>query len=850
MFIFSHKTFRKHGTAIAAVFFLASGFAISAQAEDHVYTFKIPAENTAKALNDFARQANLQIMFPYDVAAKHAAPAISGQFTRAEILAKLLDGTGLEVAAQSDSSITIRVALTPAKSSSAADEGTTEVVVTGTHIRSGNPTSPVHTVTRADIDQSGYSQIGDLMRSLPENFSGGQNPGVQSGGAFSINQNNNNVTNASSINLRGLGSDATLVLVNGHRLSSDSAFQSSDISGLPLAAVQRVDVLTDGASAIYGADAVAGAVNIVMRRNYNGGEVSGRIGDTADGGGLERTVSLLSGITGAKGYLLVNGEASNSTAITWADRDIPSIGSPVNTLQQPQKRQSLFLSGGWDVSPRVRLTFDGLTSNRDTTRVSQASSTSPLVITRTVTPGFSAAAGLDVRLSTTWNLHVSAVDSGGRNSLSQTIPALSSYVTARTYNSVTELEATADGRLMSTAAGDIKLAVGAGTRQENYSTGSGTHYERSVNYAFGEILAPLVSPSETRTGLHELEVSLAGRVEDYSDFGRSWDPKIGVRYVPFNRFTVRATLGKSFKAPSFAQLHGTSQIYLYNATFVGGTGTGTVLMTSGGNPKLEPEKANSWTLGAEWKPISSSTLSVTYFDTDYTGRVVRPVNLTTAALSNPIYSPFVLYNPSTTDKAQAVAQASVFNNFSSGAYDPANVVALVYNTYANATSQQIRGLDAAYRQSIDLSGARVQVFANGTWLQLKQQTLVTLPATELSGTIFSVPTFKGRAGLSWNSGRWSITGIANYVAGETDTVIVPHTNVAAWTTVDANIGYRLSPQENGLLSGLKIVLAASNLFNKAPPYTPTPLANTSPHYDSTNTSIVGRFVSLTVAKSW
>ncbi|NJC00036.1 outer membrane receptor for ferrienterochelin and colicin [Sphingomonas trueperi] len=79
-------------------------------------------------------------------------------------------------------------------------------------------------------------------------------------------------------NLRGLGSDATLTLINGHRLPYDAVNQGVDISIIPLAALERIEVITDGASALYGSDAVGGVANLILRRDYDGLLTSARVG--------------------------------------------------------------------------------------------------------------------------------------------------------------------------------------------------------------------------------------------------------------------------------------------------------------------------------------------------------------------------------------------------------------------------------------------------------------------------------------------------------------------------------------------------------------------------------------------
>src|SRR5690606_19798485 len=136
------------------------------------------------------------------------------------------------------------------------------VVVTGTRIRGGESASPVITIGIEDIREAGFTDLGQVIRSIPQNFSGGENPGVAAGaetGPAGIA--NRNVTGGSSLNLRGLGADATLTLLNGRRLAYGGYTQTVDIAAIPVEAVDRIEIVADGASAIYGSDAVAGVAN-------------------------------------------------------------------------------------------------------------------------------------------------------------------------------------------------------------------------------------------------------------------------------------------------------------------------------------------------------------------------------------------------------------------------------------------------------------------------------------------------------------------------------------------------------------------------------------------------------------
>ena len=133
------------------------------------------------------------------------------------------------------------------------------IVVTGSNIRRVDieTASPVVTIDRAQIQASGKVNLGDLVQELPQMAGAAMTPQVNNGGA-----------GTAGVSLRGLGSNRTLLLINGHRIP----FQLQDLNLLPVSIVERIEVLNDGASAVYGSDAIAGVVNIITRTNYQGAE--------------------------------------------------------------------------------------------------------------------------------------------------------------------------------------------------------------------------------------------------------------------------------------------------------------------------------------------------------------------------------------------------------------------------------------------------------------------------------------------------------------------------------------------------------------------------------------------------
>ncbi len=170
-----------------------------------------------------------------------------------------------------------------------------EIYVTGSRIARVSDLdspSPVVSFSREDISKTGYTNLAQLLEKQP----------FVSAGTFSTRGNNQDSTanGASGVSLRGLGADATLVLVNGRRVAI-SAFAESittnfvDINAIPVAAIERIEVLKDGASAVYGSDAVAGVINVILKQNFEGLEVSGTYGATTDSAYDEQNASLVWG---------------------------------------------------------------------------------------------------------------------------------------------------------------------------------------------------------------------------------------------------------------------------------------------------------------------------------------------------------------------------------------------------------------------------------------------------------------------------------------------------------------------------------------------------------------------------
>ncbi len=187
-----------------------------------------------------------------------------------------------------------------------------EVVVTGSRIRRKDLTTaaPVSVVNREAITASGQVSIGDYLNTMPE-------------AVAALGRGNNNGGDGTvKISLRGLGSARTLVLVNGRRwvAGGSGANASVDLNTLPASAIERIEVLKDGASAVYGSDAIGGVVNVITKKNFNGADFNAYAGTSSKGDGNTYDVNGTFGTTSEKGSLLFSTSFTRQDAVWAGDR--------------------------------------------------------------------------------------------------------------------------------------------------------------------------------------------------------------------------------------------------------------------------------------------------------------------------------------------------------------------------------------------------------------------------------------------------------------------------------------------------------------------------------------------------
>lgn len=890
----SHR-FNTPARALACCLALALAWPALALAD--TARFEINAEPLSAALKAFAQQAHMQLLYEYDVVQGIRGNPVIGVIEKHAALQELLRNTGLEVvftandaatirpiraSTKSDASIksfkngkdnktktnsndeigtpqtangpvadTVSVAGNTSNSKSSNKRTTTqlqEVVVTGTHISGVMPASRVIALDQSYIQTSGVTNVGDLLRSVPQNYGGGSNPALVTNNAPNQIQN---PSGGSAPNLYGLGPASTLTLLDGHRLPEANG-GAVDITPIPLEVIERVEIVPDGSSAIYGSDAVAGVINIIPKKDFDGAQTTVLLGGTSDGGGFEKSVGQLIGRKWSGGGAMFDYHYEHQDAVMSSQRDYTASAQRPATIFPSINQNSIFASAHQNLGGSVSLFGEGYYASRhvivELTNPSRTHTGTNLDEVRE----YYATVGANFELPFSWG--GTSFASTSRDSTDQlttvnffTPPSTISLLSPYRGTSQT-IEASADGPLLSLPWGDVQAALGGGSRRERFAAFGTTQASRVVGYAFGELQVPLVKPSD-RSGLNQLNLSLDGRYEKYSDFGTSFVPKVGLVWAPTSEIDVHATWGKSFHAPLLDDTGSPEAVVLNQLPDpLSPTGTSDNLIRLLGNPDLRPQTARTISVGTDYRPqwLKHVHLFADYFNIRYTNVIT---NLTSygLALDTPADAPLVTRDPSASLQQQIVSGAPQFINYTGMPYNPALVASIIDGRPLNSAFERAEGANLGAHYSTGLGRGSLSAIVNGTYLNLSERFTSASPTQQLSGVVFDPPRFRGRATATWSIADWSFTGTVNYTGIEKNIYLPGSPKVDAWTTMDFQIAFN---DETQTLGPLQIALSIENAFDADPPFVHYPSGYPGQDYDPTNASPLGRFISLRVSKTF
>jgi iron complex outermembrane receptor protein len=876
------KAARLHRIAVATVAVLPLLCAVSAHADvlNRIRTFEIKPERLRQALLDFGRQARLQIIFRRLPRTDDPTVGVAGRITGRDAVNRLLRGTGLTYSltdhtvevfpkeAGRHRAVAARVGSRAKSGSRAGTAGrrsrsaeTTheapptlqQVIVTGTHISGGPPPSePIITITRREIRESGYQSVEQLMDALPENFNsmGSEQNGFQS------EVDAGNFGYGAAVDLLGLGYDSSLVLVNGHRLApagTNGAF--TDISVIPLSAIKRIDIVTDGASAIYGADAVGGVVNYVLRNRQRGGETSLEYGSVTRGGLKDYRVSQSFGVNWRSGHALLAYEYHDETPLNVLDRPFSAASAP-GDLTPGLTQNSVFLSASEAVTGQWRLDPDAFISHRRVTEEA-ASGTAPFYGYADSTQ-YSYALGSSVRLPRRWTLHA-RVSYGGNDTHFSSIDG-----SMTGDNKLATASVNANGAVYMLPAGEIKGAVGLQARYETLSnlftglyTVNNINRHRVVDSAFLEGEIPVLPSLHRGASEPSLMIDVAGRVDHYSDFGTSVNPRIGLAWRPLRGVKMRGTISSSFKAPNFYELYGAQYSLLVNSPEpqLPPTSSVALLYVSGSNPNLTPEKATEWTAGLDVSPpnISGLSTSVTYYHIRFKQRIADlSIPLLAALDQGNEYAAYIEQSPSAAE-LESWRTEYPYNNLTviPGLGPPRTLldaVAIVDDRFQNVGQTHSSGMLATVAYDGTSRGFRYDVGFNGAYIfGFKNIAVPGANAYSVLNTLNNPVNFKARLTAGVRHEAWGTAAFLNYVNHYRDLTTGPPVAIASWTTVNVTASYRFFRQMRDW-GKTRLLVSCVNCFNRAPPA--IRLISDYLGYDPANANALGRFLTATISVRW
>ncbi|WP_245844236.1 TonB-dependent receptor [Sphingomonas spermidinifaciens] len=452
-----------------------------------------------------------------------------------------------------------------------------------------------------------------------------------------------------------------------------------------------------------------------------------------------------------------------------------------------------------------------------------------------------------------------------------TIDSIRGYIKNDYYGVVWSGTLRADGPLAAVPAGDLRLAIGGEYREDRYRNGATTSYTssltelvtpptplpelRSVKSLYVELLVPVLGGEASLPGFRKLDVSLALRTEDYSDFGRTTNPKIGLSWEPLSGVTARGSYGKSFRAPIFNELRqdpGSIAIFAFAvADPQASSGTSNIIVIRGNDPNLRPERAETWTLGLDLSPafVPGFRIGATWFNVDYRDRIASPAaNLASFLINRDIYNPILTPNPSGARVAELYASPYYRNLQNIPA--TAQFVAVADARLQNLSVSKQAGLDLDVAYGFDLSGDRVEIGAVGTYIfQIRQQLTPTAQAIDVVDTVGNPVDLHVRARATFQKAGFSAALFGNYVDSYVNKTAVAPQRVSSWTTFDLNLAYDFE-QSRGPLHGLRIALNGSNIFDRDPPYVSYFVGTYTAGFDGENANPLGRVVSLQITKKW
>jgi iron complex outermembrane recepter protein len=979
-------------------------FALKTQSEEKL-SFEIPAASLSRNILRFYTETGIQVLYAVTFKVENVhTQEVHGRYTPKEALALLLHDTGFYYEFQNEKSVLIKPLpgyfvpdkdaarpppppirqtiplpgsdiVMPPLASTKTDPVLEEVTITGSMLRGVfEIMSPTQRIEKESFVNAQFASIADIMQTVPQTASGGLSDDYwgdvqERNGAYS-----------SSISLRGLGTGTTLVLVDGFRQPSGgfgAAFV--DVANIPVSIIERIEIVPDGASALYGSDAIAGVANIITRDDVDGAQTYMRWG-SAPGDTNERLFAQLLGGRSDNGRWLLAYEYSERSAVEAEDRVyaasfdkrplggsdfrgyfsapgnildpltlLPAYAIPKSSNDRPlgvqdllpgqinyadtrlgtdltpeRSMHSAFFRSSKELNDRIRLFGEARYSQRKADFASivyedilfvpssnpffiDPFGNSPAVLVgysfvndfgqpeiTTQVKSFASTFGAQFKFADSWRAVLStslgkdqtqfeATNLIDLNELNLALSDPNPQTAFNPFNGgafvqnpttlakiyfedkyradirLLSAQLVLDGVLLKTPSGEVRWALGTEHRRDMLSRGGleslSENYGRNVSALFTEFTVPLM----TRTGYDlrtsPLEISVAARLENYSDFGNTFNPRAGIRWAPNESFKLRSSWGTSFKAPNLLDLYQGQNNSAGLAVLPdpkSPTGSSVVVAREGSNPDLQQETAATWTAGIDISPakLPGAVLSLTYYALRHRDQVVRPSPLDPFAvlIEEQEWQAIINRNP-TRAELQDACNAPLFYGSRESCLD-GTVQVLIDNRLRNFAATYSSGIDFDLQYPFNTTAGWFKLNLNGLRILKFEKKLNEQAARiDLLDTVFNPISQRWRASLLWAESDEGKTGLSSrltysFINGYNNVFSSTQAKVSSYSSFDWQLSYNI-PNYNFNDTKMSLTLNVVNVFNKSPPF-----FDSRAGYDPFNTDPYGRVVSCSFIKSW
>lgn len=745
----------------------------------------------------------------------------------------------------------------PAPDPSPDATAVTGVIVTGTRVtglRAENSPAPIVVIGGQALEKSGQANLLDALNSLLP--------------AFEAQSYGNDLGNISlTARLRGLNPNEVLVLVNGKRRHGSSnldvaggSYQGAaapDLSLIPLSAIDRIEVLEDGAAAQYGTDAIAGVINIILKKADHGGELTATGGEDYRGDGQTGELGANAGFRPlANSYLNLTAEAHTHD---FSDRGAPDArvvgvaayaqlpGYPHLNHIEGDARSNQFdtaFNAGGDLGRGVELYAFGTYAHRNGAGYQnfRLASILPAVWPQGFSPletvredDLSLAVGVKGTVLGGWAWDLSSVYGHDWNRIGTVNSGNPSWFKTYGWTPTDFHDGDFIGSQLTTTldvsrpfdvglAGPLNVAFGVEQRHETYRINPGdpaSYYGTGAQSYPG--FQPVVNAGEhgrdnvgvyvdlAATPIAKLKLDGAARFENYSDFGDATVGKLTARYDITGRFALRGTVSTGFRAPTLAEEYYSALNSRPTGQFIELPADSPAARLLGAEP-LKPEKSKNLTLGLVANPFGRLSFTVDAYQIEIDNRIVGTGTI--YGKDSGVALPAA--------QVQAVLGAIAAQNVT---LDPSLPYAGV-STFANGVNTRTQGVDLAASLPTPLGDlGRIDWTLSADFSRTKV-THVNPPPAALAGTSLYSPTslsdletaaprYKIIAGGLWSKGRWSVDlretlygPTAELDSGNGGATYIEN-RVGANLITDLEVGWRI-------LDRVKISVGAKNLFDVYP----------------------------------